>query len=222
MKTKIILHGKLSKLYGKEFTFSNIRKPMDVLDALQTRIPGIKKYIVKESKQGTHYELLVNNEAQNMSDFATMKKIETVDIVPCIYGQLELIILGLLGLGYAATLSGFAAIFVAVLSIGLIIAGIVYLLTTIPEEEPNQNITAQIKNSSFLFQTPQNVTSQGSPVPITYGRLRVGSYVVGTTLSSFDLSNDQQNRSYESYRTEALLKIQAAFGSSTSRYIRGY
>ena len=157
-----------------------------------------------------------------MSDCITKKTIHTIDIVPCIYGQIELIFLGLIGLGVAAGLSGVAAVFVAVLSIGLIIAGIIYLLTDVPEEEPNQNITAQIKNSSFLFQTPQNITSQGAPIPIGYGRLRVGTYVIGTTLSNFDLSRDQQNRSYEAYRTEALLKIQAAFGSSTSRYIRGY
>ena len=78
------------------------------------------------------------------------------------------------------------------------------------------------KNPSFLFQNPQTISTQGKPIPIGYGRLRVGSLVVGTTLSNFDLSDDRQNTHYETAKTEALLKIQESFGSSVSNYIRGY
>lgn len=42
MITKIKLHGKLGKIYGKSFEFQNINKPMDVIKAMDSIIPGFK------------------------------------------------------------------------------------------------------------------------------------------------------------------------------------
>ena len=129
-----------------------------------------------------------------------------------------------LGLTTATVLATVAVTFAVSLAIGLIIAGIAYLLTPIPETEPNEaEISQSIKNASYTFQTPQNTSAQGRPIPICYGRLRVGSLVIGSIVTNYELSRDtQQNVKYDNINTEALLKLQNAFGSSTSAYIRGY
>jgi predicted phage tail protein len=161
------------------------------------------------------------------------KVIKQIHVCPCVMGRfiqaaIKWVTAGLTSLGVAAGVASVVATvavtFAFSLAVGLIVAGIAYLLTPIPETEPDEaSIEASIKNSSFVFQTPQNVSAQGKAVPVGYGRLRVGSLVVGQNITNYDLSNDiQQNIRYDSFYTDALLKIQAAFGSSTANYIRGY
>jgi predicted phage tail protein len=45
-----------------------------------------------------------------------------------------------------------------------------------------------ITTSSYMFHGPQNVASQGDPVPIAYGRLMVGSKIISVSMSSGDKS----------------------------------
>lgn len=230
-KTIIKLHGKLAHEIGSEFEFFNIRKPADALFALETRFPHLRKQILSLSKIGEHYEILVNNQRVVGNELnKNISNIERIDIIPSVMGQffkgaLVNFFIGLgISAGVATVLATVAVTFAISLAVGLIIAGIAYLLTPIPETEPNEaEISQSIKNASFTFQTPQNSSAQGRPIPIIYGRLRVGSLVVGTTITNYELSQDtQQNVKYDNINTEALLKLQDAFGSSTSAYIRGY
>ena len=45
-----------------------------------------------------------------------------------------------------------------------------------------------IATSSYVFHGPQNVASQGDPVPIAYGRLMVGSKIISVSMTSGDKS----------------------------------
>lgn len=228
MKTKIKLHGKLAKNYGDSFEFSNINKPSDVIKAIECVLPGFRDAIIDAAKVGAHYEIIVNGKSKNAFELdKKVKNIEQVDIIPCLLGQgggaLAAIVLGVIavGIGLTATSVAAAAFFIA-LGVGLIIAGIMYLLTPIPENEPNENsIRASIRNSSFLFQNPSNTATQGRAIPVVYGKLRVGSYVVGTSVTNFELHEDTQlQRRFSANNTNALLKIQKSFGSSISELYR--
>jgi predicted phage tail protein len=228
MEVKIILHGKLSKLYGKEFYFSNIAKAKDAVYALETKFPGFRKYIVDQAREGLNYEIIVDNKTETAFSMNDTKNIKVVEIAPSIIGK-DPVTLGLIlggGLAVAGYYIGITTLVGGILfaiGIGIIIAGINYLMTPIPEREPDEaSNRAGVKNSSFLFNSPQNVSTQGRPVPIAYGRLRVGSYVVGTTLSNYNLSQDRQNVAYENIKSNALVKIHNTFGSSVSNHIRGY
>jgi predicted phage tail protein len=226
MKTKIILHGKIAKKYGAEFEFFNIKKGLDAIKALETRFPGFKNDLMNEAKNGGHYEMIVNDESRDAYAINTKEKIETIDIVPCILGKdpITLIVLGVALATYAVVggLGVVAATFLFTLAVGLIIAGIMYLLTPIPENEPNMDINASVKNSSFIFTNPQNISTQGRAIPVGYGRLKIGSYVVGTSITTRDLSDDRQNAAYLNSRSDILVKIQETFGSATRNFFRGY
>lgn len=228
MKTKINLHGKLRKLYGKSFEFANIKKPIDAIKALDAIFPGFRKNIVDEAKIGGHYEIMTDGKSQNCLELTQDQKIiKEINIVPCLIGNgVGAIVLAIgaiaIGVGiWVGATTALGAFFIA-LGVGLIIAGIMYLLTPIPENEPNeQSIRASVKNSSFIFQNPKNVSTQGRAIPVVYGRLRVGSYVVGTTVTNFELHLDSQlQRRFQSNRTNALLKIQKAFGNSITELYR--
>jgi len=224
MKTKIKLYGKLKKIYGESFEFANVKTPIDAVKAMNTLFPGFRDYVVSEAKAGGHYEIIVDGESKNTLELSQQcPKIQEIQITPCLIGNGPVgIVIGLgviaVGVGIAVTSAALSAFFIT-LGVGLIIAGIMYLLTPIPENEPQeQNIKASIKNSSFLFQNPRNVSTQGRAIPIIYGRLRVGSYVIGTSVVNYPLHLDLQlQRRFLANRANALLKIQESFGSSFSQ-----
>ena len=101
MKTKIILHGKIAKIYGKEFEFHNINKPTDVIYAMDTMFPGFRKYIVNKAREGLSYEIIVNGETEtafsmnntkNIKAKAPIKNIHFIDELYKFCSKLEVMI----------------------------------------------------------------------------------------------------------------------------------
>ena len=245
MKTIIRLHGILAQEYGEEFELYNINKPMDIISALEIRCPGIRKKIIEFYLESSVYELIINEETVHSSKFNENyeEAIRTVDFCPSIFGAKSFvrgfvaIVVGVIliaasfGLGPLGNFGFMQGAFAQTLAfgagVGLVVAGVQYLTTSIPETEPGQRIgdqalsTTSMRNASFAFSSPTNTTQQGVPVPIGYGRLRVGSKVIGTKLSNYQLHVDRQPGYSSSPQLESLLKIQEVFASSTSTF-RGY
>ena len=188
MKTKIKLHGRLAKIFGDSFEFFNIKKPIDAVNAINTIHKNFKETIITDCKEGQNYELLVNKKSANALSLQHEQKIEEIEIVPCIigHGPVAAIAVGVASVGFGIAATGaFATAFFVTLGVGLIMAGVVYLMTPIPENEPRE-IEATVKTESFLFQSQNNVASQGSPVRLGYGRLRVGSQVIASSIRNKD------------------------------------
>lgn len=59
---------------------------------------------------------------------------------------------------------------------GMIVGGVVQLLTPTPSLDGNRD--SPNNRPSYNFNGPVNSSAQGNPVPILYGRMMVGSYVV--------------------------------------------
>ena len=159
-KTIIKLHGKLGHEIGGEFEFFNIKKPADALFALETRFPNLRKQLLCLGKVGEHYEILVNNKRVVGNELTkNISNIERIDIVPSIMGQffgkgalVNFFISAGFALGTATVLATVAVTFAISLAVGLIIAGIAYLLTPIPETEPNEaEISQSIKKRIVYF-----------------------------------------------------------------------
>ena len=114
---------------------------------------------------------------------------------------------GFLGLGAGALSSGsVAALSVASSVVGfigtsLILSGTAQLLSPQPAElpgltggsagrrnsfDPANNDPAD-NRSSYIYNGAVNLTAQGNPVPICYGRMRVGSVVVSAGVSTTDI-----------------------------------
>ena len=193
MKTKIKLHGRLAKIFGNSFEFFNIKKPIDAVNAINTIHKNFKETIMADCKEGQNYELLVNKKSVNALSLQHEQKIEEIEIVPCIigHGPVAAIAVGVASVGFGIAATGaFATAFFVTLGVGLIMAGVVYLMTPIPENEPRE-IEATVKTESFLFQSQNNVASQGSPVRLGYGRLRVGSQVIASSIRNKDTESEE-------------------------------
>lgn len=76
------------------------------------------------------------------------------------------------------------ALFVA--GAGLLAAGIMTMLAKPPVMEPPKDI--EIKGAtSYLFSNIVNTNKEGNPVPVCYGKLRIGSYVLESTYDSYNV-----------------------------------
>jgi predicted phage tail protein len=137
-----------------------------------------------------HYELIVNGKTKTAQEMNEKEKgIEVIEICPCILGEGPFTAAFWVALGYSATTAAVIATTLTVLVVGIVVAGIVYLLTPIPEIEPREQETI-VQTNSFIFQSPGNLAAQGSAVRVGYGRLRVGSSVISQTSKNKNLSED--------------------------------
>ena len=48
----------------------------------------------------------------------------------------------------------------------------------------------QVKTSSYIFSSKDNIAARNTPIPINYGRLRIGSSVISSLVYNFDKTNE--------------------------------
>ncbi len=196
--TLIRLHGILAKEYGNTFCFA-VGNPRNVLEAIDCNRSGFKSRLIELHQEGFSYDIIIDkkrisekNEMDNMCDP------ETIDLVPAISGSGPIVgaIFSLLGgTGFWATVAK-----------AVLFAAISYALTPKPDQQQVE-ITAKAGKESLIFSNRANVASQGAPVPLGYGRLKVGSQVVQATIKSFPQSQktrDALNPHQENIAGEAL------------------
>jgi len=167
--TEIRLHGLVARKFKPHFKMANIAKPVDAILAIDANYDGFKNFFLREAERNHLYQFIVDGElVENANQASNKREIETIDIVPFVGGS------GPVGIAFAVNLA-----------IGLVMAGIQYLMTPIPENEP-QAMVAQLGGKSFFFASKGNFTSQYSNVPVGYGELRVGSRVTETLIEAID------------------------------------
>tara|TARA_R110001583_G_scaffold66704_3_gene191395 strand:+ start:680 stop:1318 length:639 start_codon:yes stop_codon:yes gene_type:complete len=182
--TTIRLHGILAQEYSDVF-FMKIGKSSSVFSAIDCNHKGFTKRVVELQREGFFYDVIVNRtKTTNPQEIDGVKNPETIDLVPVIVGS------G--GLGFLSWLMG--GTFWANVTASLALAGISAALTPKPDTQ-NQGVeaTAQASKGSFVFGGAVNTASQGTHVPIGYGRLKVGSKVIQATIKSFPQNQQTQN-----------------------------
>jgi len=163
--TTIRLHGILAQKYGKVFHMS-IDKPRDVIRAIDANKDGFRKAVIDLQKQGFSYELIVNKKRLNKDEFLNNKKPKEIDFVPFIVG------------------SGFLAPLLPMLAVSLTMAVISFALMDPGTIDGGETVVGGDSKSLMFSSSQINLAAQGSPLPIGYGRLKVGSSVIQSSLKS--------------------------------------
>lgn len=203
--TKIRLHGQLGEAVGREWDLliSSVAEGMSAIETLSKR--KLFKHLLEEEKRHVRYKVYINEkEVEFDDDCEDIEKIaetevcmefdnlESIDIVPVLEGASDI---GNIIMGAALILSVFtvfagaafavkAAIFAA--GAALLASGIMAMLAKPPTLDPPKNI--ELKGAtSYLFQGTINTNKEGNPVPIIYGRLPVGSYVLESNYESYNV-----------------------------------
>ena len=192
---KVYLHGELGKKFGTEWVL-NADSLSDVLRAIDANKDGFFNHLVKEVDSGAEYIFIKKdlNKIKNKEEFEKNafyeKKYETakieceeIHITRCPEGGIEWAINSFI----AWVKSG--GLFKAVLFAG-ISYGIQMLMK--PPEPPKID-SKRVTTKSYILNGATNRTAQGIPVPIAYGRLKIGSINIGVEKELRLLNNSQGN-----------------------------
>lgn len=164
--TKINLYGLLAEEFGHSFSME-IEQARDVFDAIDANRNGFKKRIFDLGSSGFHYSVIVNGKKiENPKEESIKNKAQTIDLVPILNGD-----------GPAAILWQIALIVVSTAA--------QILLAPDPPEPPEIKASVASLQKSFTFSSVENRAAQGTPVPVCYGELIVGSEVIQTSLKSY-------------------------------------
>ena len=172
--TQVYIHGILAREYGDNFKLS-LPNPKNVLEAIDCNRKGFISRIIELHKEGLCYDIIIDKKRiSSGEEMEGFNNPNTIDLVPAITGA-----------GFLAPVFAFlgSGTLLANLATAVIFAAISYALTPKPEFE-SLEIEADASKSSLIFSNTVNVASQGSPVPIGYGRLKVGSQVIQATIKS--------------------------------------
>jgi predicted phage tail protein len=191
---EVSLLGELGRKFGRKYSFM-ATSPKDIFSALCNQLEGFKEYMSNAHENGIGFRL-VDGDPEGM-DYANLflgcRKLVIAPIVSG-GGTVGRILIGVAlvalafipGVGWAAataataakaaTAAGFTVAGSLLFSLGtsLVLSGVASLLTP-PVSNPKSDTD---KKDSFLFDRAAELTTQGNPVPILYGRFLAGSPLV--------------------------------------------
>ena len=169
--TKINLHGLLAEEFGHSFQMDIGRTDL-VFEAIDANRRGFKKRILDLHKEGFNYAMLIDkNKIESKEEVLANKNPQVIDLVPVLEG------------------AGGVGTWVA---IGLFVAStaVSILLAPKPPDPPEISQTTNAAKTSFTFSNVVNRAAQGTPVPVGYGELIVGSEVIQSTIKSFPIGQE--------------------------------
>tara|TARA_Y100001937_G_scaffold59595_1_gene81826 strand:- start:2418 stop:3080 length:663 start_codon:yes stop_codon:yes gene_type:complete len=188
--TQVRLHGILAREFGDKFKFNSLRAK-DIIRAIDANRKNFANRVVNLAKQGFEYCIVVDN--KKISDFTELelaKNAKFIDLVPVIAGSGFL--LPILAAGattfLGATLAGLGSAALGLAALSMVSMGLQMALAPKPEDPEPISATTNALRQSFLFSNKVNVAAQGTPVPVGFGRLKVGSQVIQFCLKSFPQS----------------------------------
>lgn len=195
---EVKLLGELGRRFGRSYSFV-ASSPKEIISALSHQIEGFKDYLRDAHENGIGFRL-VDGDADGMSYEDTMMGCRQLIIAPIVTGGgavgrillgVALIALAFVTFGTSAVFGGFVAAgskaalagaavgFTAgsgilfSLGISLVLTGIASLLTP-PVEQPKETE----RKDSFLFDRATELTTQGQPVPLLYGKFLAASPLI--------------------------------------------
>ncbi len=202
------VYGSLAKRLGQTRFEFDVRTPAEAMKALLANFPGLEKWLIDSAKDGIGYRVKIGKESvgeRNISDLANpWSEKDVFSIAPVISGaitweQAMPILAGALlitaavvlapaagggfwgAAGSSTTWSVSAGVSQALGSIGLsmVMTGVANILSP----PPGPLDMKQANNlENFNFSGIVNTAQVGTPIPIAYGRLFVGSTVISSGL----------------------------------------
>lgn len=219
MLRTIILHGSLRERFGASFELE-VKSPIEAVRALIVQLKGFRQAL-REGDFRIVKSRDVESEALELEELKLrLGRAREIHLVPVIAGSSSgwgkilagVAIIGLaiaapyaLGLtgGLSATFGGISAIGFSGISFGSVAAfgglvalsGVAQLLSPTPTTPAAGSID---QKASFLFGSADNVTTEGGPVPLVFGRFTVGSVVISAGLSTEDYSSSGSGVTFSS------------------------
>lgn len=205
MKT-VKVYGALKKYLGQGTFSFDVTTPAEAIQALCVNFKGLDQYLVDSEKDGVAYKVKVGKEKiekSNIKDLGLPWSYRDVfSIRPVIQGAgrgLGRFLTGalLLGAGFLIPASwsiGTLGLTKTAIGVGatlkkfgvlMMLSGAAEMLSPQPELPDMQQANLL---ESFSISGLRNVDQVGTPIPITYGRVFVGSTVISTGLDTDEVT----------------------------------
>ena len=180
------------KQFGTSFKM-DVETVPEALRALMTQVKGLREHIEKG-----HYEVRADGNLLSESSLDTNLN-ASLHITPVVKGAgknggLMQIVVGVVMIAAAfwtggASMGAWSAMQSAAFAagVGMVMGGIAQLLTKMPSMDPMKD-SEDLKSSSFS--NLANMTAQGAPVPLIYGKMMVGSKVLSQGVRSVYSGSD--------------------------------
>jgi predicted phage tail protein len=187
------LYGQLGKRFGRQHKL-DVRSPAEAIRALSANFEGFAQAVVDGQ-----WRVLVGGNAQALSQLHDPLSAD-ISIVPAVAGAgafgKVLVGAALIGVSMAFPESMFfnsplgiigdfilptPASMISSLGFNLLMGGVSQMLFSAPKA-PSGATERPGNKPSYAFSGAVNTTGQGNPVPVCYGRLRVGSQVISAGL----------------------------------------
>ena len=175
------LHGVLADTYGPEHRFA-ISSPREAINALEANYPGFRRDFLAHPS----YALFADGDWRdegNCPDVANAPVSREMDLCPVVEGRN---FVPLIAAGITAVTGGAISGIAATLLAGAITLGLSIGISLLLAPKAKKTSRDGSKDESYMFSGPENVTEQGVPVPLVYGRCIVGSVVVSAGLEVAD------------------------------------
>lgn len=183
------------KQFGSEFRL-DCKTPAEVVQALTSQIPKLRQFIqqglftVRVGRDYFDNRYLEQGLNQKLKDDAT------VHFTPTLKGSkrggLFGVIAGvaLIATAFALGPLGFSVIganaawMVGGVGASMLLGGVAQMLTKIPSMSTDKDAE---KKQSTSFSNLSNMAAQGRPMPLAYGRIRVGSLIISQGVETMDI-----------------------------------
>ncbi|AOM42677.1 tail assembly protein [Xenorhabdus hominickii] len=183
------LYGVLGTQFGRVHTLA-VSTPQEAIRALSVRMKGFERFLLTAKEQGLTFAVF--NGKRNISrEELVFSGQDDIRIAPMIIGSKNAGVFQTI-LGAVMVVAGaflWATPFGAPMvmsGVGMMLGGVAQMLSPMPGglarcEDPDNK-------PSYAFGGPVNTVAQGNPVPIGYGRRRIG----GAIISAGIYAEDQQ------------------------------
>jgi len=169
---KFILHGEMADKFCDEIEL-DVETIREAFNGIHANFPGFKSFITEKSLKGLNYNF-VNSDNTIYENFCGDVKLSgsTFNILPVPEGKAAGLMpfLGNMAMGF----------------------GMQWLMEKLnPVEEDGTPEYEIIETNSFIYTSNENLAEQGTPVPIVYGQIRVGSKLIHSSVENYDYDYDE-------------------------------
>ncbi|EPE1527389.1 TPA: tail assembly protein [Citrobacter freundii] len=181
--SRIELGGVLGKTYGKVHHRS-ISTTTEAIKSLTKTIDGIEKFLITSKMRGLTYAVFKGKKNISVDDLGFPVTGEVIRIVPVVIGSKKAgvlqTILGavLVAVGVVLNFTPWAAAspFFYKFGAAMMIGGVVQMLSPQPAGLASKQDAEN--RASYAFGGVTNTAAQGYPVPLLYGRRRIGGAII--------------------------------------------
>ena len=205
MLTIVRLGGELAKKYGKEFKLF-LKSPIDVIKILQCNFPDFEKTLMDLERRGMRFRMTtIDRRRQDLTldDLTLQSQPQILRIAPVVCGassetrkaNTQLAASAILAIaaiavnsatgGAASPLASLAVKAFTSAAISFAMQGAMGHYAARQAKKNKQEIKE--RHPSNTYSSTDNITEAGGPVPVGYGKMLVGSTVIGASIDVFDL-----------------------------------